>query len=46
MGLIMWLTIIDKDSKEKKSIAIQIINKEEVQKKVDDRRKNDNKGYT
>lgn len=43
MGLIMWLTIIDKDSKEKKSIAIQIINKEDVQKKVDDRRKNDNK---
>lgn len=43
MGLIMWLTIINKDSKEKKSIAIQIINKEDVQKKVDDRRKNDNK---
>ena len=43
MGLIMWLTIIDKDSKEKKSIAIQIINKEDVQKKLDDRRKNDNK---
>lgn len=43
MGLIMWLTIIDKDSKEKKSIAIQIFNKEDFQKKVDDRRNNDNK---
>ena len=39
----MWLTIIDKDSKEKKSIAIQIINNEDAHKDVGNRTKIDGK---
>lgn len=42
-GIIMWLTIIDKDSKEKKSIAIQIINNEDAHKDVGNSTKIDGK---
>lgn len=42
-GIIMWFTIIEKDSKEKKSIAIQIINNEDAHKDAGNSKKKDDK---